>query len=169
MLKGWFQNGSNTQIFMSIQVQLFFTIWEWFVIMEPYPFPNQAFRLSTMLSTFSSNHYIHTCFPILDSPVPSGIPLRVSGNFWTQNPSPSPTWTLWMTGMLANTSKKHHSNIYAKTRYYLPRQPTGNSLCRFSYTACPALQAWAVLLEVLGLHCGEGETPHPIEWWSRFL
>jgi hypothetical protein len=98
--------------FVSIQVQLFFTIRERFVIVEPYLFHNEAFRLSTTPSTFSPNPYIITRFPALDCPVASGIPLRVSGASRTRNPSPSPTRMLWTTGTLVDTSEKHHGNAY---------------------------------------------------------
>jgi hypothetical protein len=97
---------------MPIQVQSFFTIQERFVIVEPYLFPNQAFRLSTTLSTLSQNRYIHTCFPALDCPVHRGIPFGVSGASRTWNHSPSPTCAPLMTGTLADTSEKHHGNAY---------------------------------------------------------
>jgi hypothetical protein len=114
-IRRWFQSGSNTQIVVPIQVQLFFTIRERFVIMEPYPFPNPAFRLSTTLSILSPNCYIHTRFPALDCPFPSGIPLGVSGASGLGILHQAPPQTLWMTGIFADTSGKHYGNVYANT------------------------------------------------------
>jgi hypothetical protein len=124
--------------------------------MEPYPFPNQTFCLSTTPSTFSPNRYIHTCFPALDCLDPHGIPLRISGASGTRNPSPSPTRTLWMTGTLADTNKNHYGNVYAIRITICLENQRVTACADFSYTAYPVLRACAFLLEVSGLHCGEG-------------